>query len=140
MANRELTLKEKYFPSKEEEVIRKLKSYEESDIQIACVEWFRLQYPKLQKLLFAVPNGSKRTGRQGKRLKDEGMVAGVADLILLYGNYGYGSLCIEMKKGKVGRQSEAQKEWQKVAQGYGNKYVVVRTFDEFMKVINEYLK
>ena len=29
----------------------------EAGLQTACVEWFKLQYPKLAPLLFHVPNG-----------------------------------------------------------------------------------
>ena len=32
----------------------------EHQIQCACIDWFRLAYPKLQSLLFAVPNGGRR--------------------------------------------------------------------------------
>ncbi|MDD2192656.1 MAG: VRR-NUC domain-containing protein [Bacteroidales bacterium] len=138
--SKELTLKEKYFPNRKDEVVKISKKHEEGDIQKGCVEWFRLQYPKLSKLLFAVPNGGKRTARQGKMLKYEGMVAGVADLLLLVPKQGYGCLCLELKNGNKGRQQSNQKEWQEDAEKYGNKYVLVRSLDEFIKAVNEYLK
>lgn len=138
--SKELTLKEKYFPNRKDEVVKISKKHEEGDIQKGCVEWFRLQYPKIAKLLFAVPNGAKRTKIQGKNLKREGMVAGVADLILLVPSKGHNSLCLEMKNGKKGSQQQNQKEWQEVAEKYGNKYVLVRSLDEFIKAVNEYLK
>lgn len=71
-------------------------------------------------------------------MKEEGVVAGVADLILLKRNRQYGALCVEMKT-KLGRQSETQKKWQKEVEATGNKYVVCRSLDEFMKVVTEYL-
>jgi len=37
----------------------------ESQIQKDCVTWFRLQYPKIGRLLFAVPNGGEE--RKGSR-------------------------------------------------------------------------
>ena len=138
--SKELTLKEKYFPNRKDEVVKISKKHEEGDIQKGCVEWFRLQYPKLSKLLFAVPNGGKRTKIQGKNLKREGMVAGVADLILLVPSKGHNSLCLEMKNGKKGSQQQNQKEWQEVAEKYGNKYVILRSFDEFRNEINDYLE
>lgn len=55
----------------------------ESQIQHDCLVWFRLQYPKLARMLFAVPNGGKRDTKTGARMKYEGAVRGVADLILL---------------------------------------------------------
>ena len=137
---KKLTLKEELFPNSKDNINTTPKKHEEGDIQKGCVEWFRFQYPKIAKLLFAVPNGAKRTKIQGKNLKREGMVAGVADLILLIPSKGHNSLCLEMKNGKKGRQQQNQKEWQEVAEKYGNKYVVLRSFDEFRNEINDYLE
>ena len=36
------------------------------------------------------------------------------------------------------RQSEAQKQWQKRVEGFGNTYVIVRNIDEFAEVFTEY--
>lgn len=83
---------------------------DEHRIQSACVRWFRLKYPKLKNVLFAVPYGGRRDAITGARLKEEGATSGVSDLILLKSNRFYGGLCIEMKK-PGGRQSPAQKEW-----------------------------
>ena len=88
---------------------RKAPSEEEHDLQCACVEWFRWQYPHLRLNLFAVPNGGARSKRTAGKLKAEGVVAGVSDLILLVRRGGYGGLLIEMKREK-GRQSESQKD------------------------------
>ena len=51
----------------------------ESQIQKDCVTWFRLQYPKIGRLLFAVPNGGARNGKGSRDMKGEGVTAGVAD-------------------------------------------------------------
>lgn len=112
--------------------------HKESDIQIACVRWFRLQYPKLAKLLISVPNGGRRDVVTGKILKAEGAVAGASDLLLLIHRGKYGCLCIEMKT-DVGKQSPSQKEWQEQTERYGNKYVICRSFEEFMNTVNDYL-
>lgn len=112
---------------------------EEHRLQASCVRLFRLRYPQYAKLLFAIPNGGRRDAITGARLKDEGATAGVSDLIFLKPNRFYGSLCIEMKA-KGGRQQDTQKEWQKAVEGAGNKYVVCRSVEEFMKSINDYLK
>jgi hypothetical protein len=133
---------------------RKPQRHEESRLQESCVTWFRLQYPKLALLLFAVPNGGKRTHRtivragrvityspEAKQMKKEGVTAGVADLILLKPSGGYASLCIEMKTTeKWSEQRESQKIWQQAAEEAGNKYVVCRTLEGFISVVNDYLK
>lgn len=110
----------------------------ESNIQKACVSWFDLQYSHLSKCLIAVPNGGNRNAREAAIMKAEGIRAGAADLILLAARGQYGALCIEMKTA-TGRQSPAQKEWQKQAENAGNKYVVCRSIGEFMNVVNDYL-
>ena len=110
----------------------------ESQIQHSCLTWFRLQYPSLNKLLFAVPNGGKRDARTGAQMKYEGVLRGVADLILLVPKKGFASLCIEMKTPK-GRQSEEQIKWQGEAEKYRNKYVVCHSLIEFMNEVNSYL-
>ena len=72
-------------------------------------------------------------------LKGEGVVAGVADLILLEARGNYGALCIEMKtRSKSSRQSVNQKIWQEATQKAGNAYVVVRTFEQFQDLVRRY--
>lgn len=106
---------------------------------MACVKWFRREYPTLYKRLFAVPNGGRRDATTGARLKAEGVIAGVADLILLVPCKGYGALLVEMKTAK-GRQSKAQKQWQKDTTGKGEyRYVVCHSKDDFKKAVKEYL-
>lgn len=119
--------------------VRKPPSDEEHRLQCACVRWFRLKYPQLASRLFAVPNGGRRDSITGARLKEEGVLAGVADLILLVPNADYHALLIEMKTPK-GRQSESQKEWQRAVAGNDDYlYVVCRSLEEFIKIINDYL-
>ena len=119
---------------------RKRPKEEEHRIQCACVRWFNLQYPHLQDRLFAVPNGGRRDAATAAKLKAEGVVAGVADLILLKSNRDYGALLIEMKT-STGRQRDSQKKWQFTVCADGEyKYVVVRSVDEFKRVIDSYLK
>lgn len=118
--------------------IRKKPKGEEHQIQASCIQWFRLQYPQLKNILFAIPNAARRSARNGAYMKEEGMLAGVSDLILLKSNRFYGALCIEMKRpGEY--QKPIQKEWQKAVESVGNKYVVCRSLEKFIKVVNDYL-
>ena len=112
----------------------------ESRLQGGCLTWFRLQYARYAPLLFAVPNGGARSKSEAARLKAEGVTAGVADMILLYPSDCYHALCIEFKTHEAGsRQSAAQKSWQAAVESAGNKYVVVRDFDEFKAAIDGYI-
>ena len=122
---------------------------EEHNIQCACVRWFNLQWPEYRGLLFAVPNGGARSKATAGKLKAEGVVAGVSDLILLvpkwvkakddegWQNLFHG-LCIEMKTPK-GRQSPEQIRWMEWVAANGYKYAVCHSLDEFMAVVDGYL-
>lgn len=110
----------------------------ESKIQQACIRWFRYAFPEYAYCLIAVPNGVATTQSQGRILKAEGMVAGAADLLLLVPQQGYGCLCMEMKT-PTGRQQLTQKIWQKEIEKVGNKYVIVRSLEEFCQIVCEYL-
>lgn len=112
----------------------------ESDLQRACVKWFRAAYPTHALMLFAVPNGGGRSVVEASIMKGEGVTAGVADLILLEARGGWGSLCIEMKTKRNGsKQRDSQKAWQEAAERAGNRYVVVRTFEEFKTIVDDYM-
>ena len=102
----------------------------EHRLQCACVRWFRLAYPQHHHNLFAVPNGGYRTPATAAKIKAEGALPGVSDLILLVARGGYHGLLIEMKTDK-GRQ--------RLIEADGYKYVVARSIEEFIKVVNDYL-
>ena len=117
---------------------RKLSNHE-SQLQIDCVKWFRMQYRQYSGCFFSVPNGGQRNKITAQILKAEGAMSGVSDLILLVPNEHYNGLCIEMKYGK-GAQSDNQKDFEKNVTHWGYKYVVCRTIEEFIKEVNTYLK
>ena len=112
---------------------------EEHRLQVACVNWYRLQHRKYADSLIAVPNGGKRDKTTAKKMKAEGQLAGVADLILLVPNTNYHALLIELKTPK-GRQSQSQRAWQMTAERHGYKYVVCRSLDDFITTIKDYLR
>ena len=110
----------------------------ESKLQQACIKWWNLQYPRHHGLLFAIPNGGSRNIVTAVRLKGEGVISGVSDLILLMPNKDYHGLCIEMKYGK-GKQQQSQKDWQTKVESQGYKYSVCNSIESFMKEINGYI-
>jgi len=115
--------------------------YIEDKIQEACVMWFDLQYPQISRLLHHSPNGGKRDAREGARFKKMGTRAGFPDLLLLYPSGNYHALLIEIKtEEKNSRQTESQKDYQKLAESYGYKYAICRSLTEFIQLINGYLK
>lgn len=112
----------------------------ESQIQTACMDWFKLQYRQLWEdgMLYHIANEGIRLGGQGRRAKREGIVRGVADLCLSVPRHGYGALYIEMKRPGC-YQSPEQKTWQKCTEKHGNKYVVCKSLQEFIVTVNRYL-
>lgn len=108
----------------------------ESELQQACVQWFRASYP--QYVLFAVPNGGSRNSFEAAKLKAEGVLPGVSDLILWFGAKGFNGMGIEMKIGK-NKQTESQEEFEIYCLVNKYKYVVCRSLNEFEKEIKEYL-
>lgn len=112
--------------------------HREEQTQTACVRWFGMQWPQYRLLLHHSPNGGYRTVAEGAAFKRMGTRAGFPDLILLVPRGGCPFLCIEMKT-KQGRQSDTQKAYQQAVEGIGARYEVVRTAEDFIKLINEYL-
>ena len=110
----------------------------ESKLQQACVQWFRAQYPKYARLLIAVPNGGYRNAREAGRMKSEGVVSGVADMLLLVSKTRCGSIAIEFKAPK-GKQTLLQAEWASDYVNAGNWYFIIRDFDAFVDLINGYM-
>lgn len=105
---------------------------------MACVQWFRYEFPELAKNLIAIPNGYRTSATQARIAKAEGLTAGAADLVLFCPNAKYHALCIEMKTA-TGRQQPTQKEWQAAVEPFGYRYAIIRSVDEFITEVNNYL-
>lgn len=110
----------------------------EHELQVACVNWFRLVYPEY--LIYAIPNGGYRAATTAKLMKAEGQTAGIPDLHIPIARSGYNSLYIELKNGKAGRLSDHQKAMHEKLTNLGNKVAVVRDFEQFVKTTKEYFQ
>jgi hypothetical protein len=116
--------------------------------QVRLMTWagiMEFQYPELA-LLYAIPNGGQRNIIVAKRMKDEGMKAGVPDLHLPVARGDYHSLYIEMKapslkpkRGGKGGVSALQANWHRVLSEQGNRVVVCYGFKEAETALTEYL-
>ena len=116
-----------------------MKPQTESQIQKDCVKWFRQRYEMIEPLFFSVSNGGARNPWTAKIMKDEGVRAGVSDLILLVPKHGYAALLIEMKK-PDGKQSDSQKEFERLAKEYHYKYVICRELSTFQRLMIWYIE
>ena len=75
--------------------------------QVRLVNWFRDNFKEPDYIIFAVPNGGFRGIKEAGRLKAEGVLSGVSDLIILtHGKV----IFLEMKK-LNGKLSDKQKEF-----------------------------
>ena len=109
----------------------------EHEIQVACVNYFRLRYPKT--LIYATPNGGKRNIIVAKKLKAEGALSGVPDLHIATAKKGFHGLYIELKNGKAGKVSDNQQTIMEKLQSEGYRCEVCRSFDEFRNVVDNYM-
>lgn len=124
-----------------------MKNNKESRLQQQCVYWFRTQYPHYAMLMTHPINegsGHSEIDRMRQAIhKKEGTVRGVPDLLLfmpaVYNALTYFGLGIEVKTA-TGRQSQEQKDYQKIFEAAGYKYVIVRSLEEFKQVVNDWIE
>lgn len=120
----------------------------------ATVE-MRAQYPTLEKLMFAIPNGGSRGSDKrdaqlnGAAMKAEGQKKGVSDIFVAaprcYGPVGYNGhrerycgLFVEMKT-IIGVESDEQKEFGAAVTEQGYAYVVCRGWMQGYATIRAYM-
>ena len=109
----------------------------EHEIQVSCVNYFRLRYPK--GLIFSIPNGGQRNVIVAAKLKAEGVLSGVPDLCIPISKKGFHGLYVELKNGKAGKVSDNQTTIMSKLQSEGYQCEVCRSFDEFINVVDNYM-
>ena len=108
--------------------------------QVALIKWVRAvqdAYPVL-KLLYAVPNGGDRNLYVAKKLKAEGIRAGVADLCLPAARRGYHGLYLEMKS-EEGVATKEQKAFLRNVLEEGYCAVIAHGVDEARSALAWYI-
>ncbi len=126
-------------------MVKKKRSKEEQQLQIATAQWLALQYPNIN--AFHVPNEGKRRGKiigdkfvclEGANLKRCGMKAGVSDWIILEPRNKYHGLVIELKS-KEGTVPESQELFLNKCTERGYLAGICRSKETFVRVVTEYL-
>ena len=114
----------------------------EAQEQIAFFEYvdrkLLKKHPFLDKLLFSVPNGGKRSKGVAGKLKAEGVRSGVADIVLLHPAREFSYLCIEMKFG-TNKQSPEQIKFEDRVDAVGGLYQVCYSSADALKLLHWYL-
>jgi hypothetical protein len=108
--------------------------------QVALIKWVRTvkdAYPVLD-LLYAVPNGGYRNIYVARKLKAEGVRAGVADLCLPAARRGYHGLYLEMKS-EEGVATKEQKAFLRGVLEEGYCAVIVEGVGEAIEVLQWYI-
>ena len=108
----------------------------EHRLQCQIIRYFRLQYA--DHMIMAIPNAGKRSLRMGAYMKAEGLLPGIPDLLIPVARCGFNNLWVEVKNGKKGRLSDAQKEAHAMLTAQGGKVVVVRYFEDFVEACKQY--
>jgi VRR-NUC domain len=98
---------------------------DEARLQGAAVEYLRTALPS-RAIVFAVPNGGSRDKREAARLKWQGVLAGVPDVLVMLDGRTFG---IEFKAPK-GRLSTAQKDIADKFTANGIPWTVARSLDD----------
>jgi VRR-NUC domain len=107
----------------------------EHQLQVQVLDYIEQEKATPDIYVIAIPNGGRRSISVAKKLKREGLRAGVADLEILMPQ---GRVAWLELKTKNGRQSPEQKIFAGRCERLGHPYAVAKTFDEavmFLKYV-----
>ena len=100
-----------------------------------------IKYCTLKKIpIFHIPNGSYKSVTARTKSKQEGLKAGVPDLMIPVANKNHHGLFIEMKRVKNSKVSVHQKQWIELLNKQGYKAIVCYGNNEAIKEIENYIK
>lgn len=111
--------------------------HKEDDLQLACAQWFTMQYPKLSRSLHHSPNGGRRNAREAGRLKAQGVRPGFPDLALYLKVARWTGLAVELKI-RPNKLTKDQEWWLNHLKEQGWKTAVCYDLIDFMQVVEEY--
>lgn len=106
--------------------------------QAYFVQFIRQEHPYI--FIFAIPNGGKRSMSEALRLKVEGVVPGVSDLLLMFLDGSKRILFVEMKKVKGSSTSAEQKEFLATVEAAGHYGFVAKGFEHAKTQFLDYLQ
>jgi hypothetical protein len=107
----------------------------ESQLQANCFQWAWNERPETRRLLAYNLNNSANS-RQGNMNKALGLIAGRADMELLWnGRLHY----FEFKFGR-GRQAQLQKQFETVVTDHGATYTIIDNIEQFKNIIDAIIK
>lgn len=105
--------------------------------QVMLCRWL----DKRKVIYFAVPNGGKRHPSVARKLKAEGVKAGVPDIVIPQQarlQIKYTGVVIEIKRRQGGRTTEEQRQWLDYFKSEGWLTLVANGADEAIKKLEEW--
>lgn len=108
-------------------------------IQSACFDWVRAmeQTDERYKMIYAVPNGGHRFISVARKLKREGVKAGVWDVMVDVPMRGFHGMRLEFKSEK-GKLTSEQIEMGHRYKRYGYVTSIIRNFAQFRSIVEAY--
>lgn len=116
----------------------------EHKAQTAVVDYLQMKYPDV--LFWSTPNGAHLAGNVAQRaakmnrLKAEGFLPGVSDLIIFEKRGQYSAMFLEMKREKGGTVSENQQWFLAEVEKRGGFGAVAHGVEEAIDLIESYLE
>jgi len=117
--------------------LKKIKS-SEHQIQSAFFELLRVKYNFLEVFAFAIPNGGHRHISVAKKLKKEGVKAGVSDVFIAFPYGSKHGLWIEFKAGN-NKMTEQQAAFSNRMLAVGYDFALCYSIDDAIIAIDRYL-
>ena len=105
----------------------------EHGLQVSIVSYLRLNHI----FAVAIPNGGRRDAKTGARLRDEGVVAGAPDLVLILDDGE--TVWVELKTPK-GTQQPTQKWFQHELEKLKHNYLIWRSITDAQSFVQGYRK
>jgi hypothetical protein len=110
----------------------------ESRIQQEIVMWHRntygLKHHNPRHLIFSVPN-ERENKREQMRMIATGLMSGVSDLIVVMPS----RIVFVECKDATGRQSDRQKEFERLVNDLGYTYILVRSLEQYKDKIKQWI-
>jgi hypothetical protein len=109
-----------------------MKQETENNLQQSIFLWYHNTYclksHNPRSIIFSIPNGGYRNGREAMTFKATGLLKGASDLIVIFPN---GKLCFVELKTNTGTQKPEQKDFESRVSSLGYEYHLIRSLDEF---------
>lgn len=108
-------------------------------LQKSIFDYVNKAIPALRPFIFAIPNGGHRCIGTARKLKLEGVTAGVWDVLICLPNNIKHGLFIECKSGK-NKLTDSQKEFKKHVEQVGYCFSVCKSIEDFESALCDYFE